>query len=76
MSAMINLRLLEPGIRIALLDGSTAEVVSNPKDGIWRSVRDEKQKANITVPFEKVKDSKIGELAANFVVVLGKTPAG
>ena len=48
----------------------------NPKDGIWRSVRDEKQLANITVPFEKVKDSKIGELAANFVIVLGSTPAG
>ena len=36
---------------------------------------DEKQRAAITVPFEKVKDSKIGELAANFVIVLGVTPA-
>ena len=35
MSAIVNLRLLEPGTRVALLDGSTAEVVSNPKDGIW-----------------------------------------
>jgi len=32
---MINLRLLEPGTRVALSDGSTAEIVSNPKDGIW-----------------------------------------
>ena len=30
---MINLRLLEPGTRVALSDGSTAEIVSNPKDG-------------------------------------------
>jgi hypothetical protein len=32
---MINVRLLEPGTRVALSDGSTAEIVSNPKDGIW-----------------------------------------
>ena len=32
---MINVRLLEPGTRLALSDGSTVEVVSNPKDGIW-----------------------------------------
>jgi hypothetical protein len=35
MSAIVNLRLLEPGTRVALSDGSTAEIVSNPKDGIW-----------------------------------------
>jgi len=32
---MINVRLLEPGTRVALSDGSTAEIVSNPRDGIW-----------------------------------------
>lgn len=32
---MINVRLLEPGTRVALTDGSTAEIVSNPRDGIW-----------------------------------------
>ena len=32
---MINVRLLEPGTRVGLADGSTAEIVSNPKDGIW-----------------------------------------
>ncbi len=35
MSRIINLRLLGPGTKIALSDGSTAEVVSNPLDGIW-----------------------------------------
>jgi hypothetical protein len=35
MSEMINLRLLEPGTTIGLADGSTAEVVSNPLDGVW-----------------------------------------
>ena len=35
MSDVINLRLLEPGTQIGLVDGSTAEVVSNPLDGVW-----------------------------------------
>jgi protocatechuate 3,4-dioxygenase beta subunit len=48
----------------------------NEKDGIWRGVRDEKQRDAITVDFAPVKGSKIGELAAHFVIVLGVTPAG
>jgi hypothetical protein len=32
---VINVRFLEPGKRVALADGSTVEIVSNPKDGIW-----------------------------------------
>jgi protocatechuate 3,4-dioxygenase beta subunit len=48
----------------------------NAKDGIWRGVRDARQRDAITVDFAKVKDSKAGELAANFVIVLGFTPAG
>jgi len=38
-SAMINVRLLETGTRVVLSDGSTVEVVSNPKDGIWLFAR-------------------------------------
>jgi hypothetical protein len=34
-SDVINLRLLQPGTKIRLSDGSTAEVVSNPLDGVW-----------------------------------------
>jgi len=34
-SGIINVRLLEPGTAISLSDGSTAEVVSNPLDGVW-----------------------------------------
>jgi hypothetical protein len=36
---MINVRTLEPGTRVALADGSTVEVVSNPGDGIWLFAR-------------------------------------
>jgi protocatechuate 3,4-dioxygenase beta subunit len=47
----------------------------NEKDGIWKAVRDAKQRDAITVDFDKVKGSKTGELSANFVIVLGVTPA-
>ena len=46
----------------------------NERDGIWKSVKDEKQRDAITVDFAKMKNSKIGELAANFDLVLGLTP--
>jgi protocatechuate 3,4-dioxygenase beta subunit len=48
----------------------------NERDGIWRAVKDEKQRAAITIEFAKMKESKIGELAAKFDVILGLTPQG
>jgi hypothetical protein len=39
MSDPINVRLLGPGTRIALVDGATAEIVSNPLDGVWLFAR-------------------------------------
>jgi protocatechuate 3,4-dioxygenase beta subunit len=48
----------------------------NAKDGIWRNVKDPKQQAAITIDFTPIKDSRIGELAANFDIVVGVTPAG
>jgi protocatechuate 3,4-dioxygenase beta subunit len=47
----------------------------NPKDGIWKRITDPKQQANVTIPFEPIPNSKIGELAARFDVYLGWTPA-
>lgn len=35
MSGLVNVRLLTPGVKIRLADGSVAEVVSNPLDGVW-----------------------------------------
>lgn len=48
----------------------------NNRDGIYRSLRDPKARDAVTVDFVPVKGSKIGELAANFNVVLGFTPEG
>ncbi|MDB5340644.1 MAG: intradiol ring-cleavage dioxygenase [Planctomycetaceae bacterium] len=46
----------------------------NAKDGVLKSVRDPKALAAIMVDFAPIKESKIGELAANFDIVLGFTP--
>ena len=46
----------------------------NDKDGIYRSVRDQKLRDAITADFAPLKNSKIGELVANFDLVLGVTP--
>lgn len=48
----------------------------NDRDGIYRSIRDPKARESVTVDFAPVKDSKLGELAGNFDIVLGFTPAG
>src|SRR5262245_42330869 len=42
----------------------------NERDGIYRSVRDEKAREAITVDFKPLNHSKAGELAAKFDIVL------
>jgi protocatechuate 3,4-dioxygenase, beta subunit len=51
-----------------------AEEKRNKADFIWAGVKDAKQREAITVDFTKVKGSRIGELNAHFVIVLGVTP--
>jgi protocatechuate 3,4-dioxygenase, beta subunit len=46
----------------------------NEKDGIWKNVRDEKQRDAITVDFAPLPGAKAGELAAKFDIVMGHTP--
>lgn len=46
----------------------------NAKDGVLKGVRDPKALASIMVDFAPIKESKVGELAANFDIVLGFTP--
>ena len=35
MAEVINLITIEEGARISTIHGATAEVVNNPKDGVW-----------------------------------------
>lgn len=46
----------------------------NARDGIYNSIRDKKARESITVDFAPIKESRIGELAASFNIVLGFTP--
>jgi protocatechuate 3,4-dioxygenase beta subunit len=46
----------------------------NEKDGIWKNLKDEKARNSVTVAFDPLKGSRIGELAARFDVVMGLTP--
>jgi len=49
---------------------------NNERDGIWRSLRDPKQRDAVTIDFSPVSGSRIGELAARFDIVVGITPEG
>lgn len=46
----------------------------NQRDGIYRSVRDDRARDLITIDFKPLPDSKIGELTATADVILGVTP--
>jgi hypothetical protein len=39
MSAPINVRELAPGTSVVLVNGAEAEIVDNPRDGIWLLAR-------------------------------------
>src|SRR5215212_11881448 len=46
----------------------------NEKDGVLRGIKDEKAKESVIVDFAPMKNSRIGELAAKFDIVMGFTP--
>jgi len=46
----------------------------NERDGIYRGIREPKAREAVTIDFQPVKDSKIGEWSAQFDIVLGITP--
>jgi protocatechuate 3,4-dioxygenase beta subunit len=47
----------------------------NAVDGVLNDIRDAKQKSSVIIPFAPIKDSRIGEVAAKFDIVMGFTPA-
>ncbi len=46
----------------------------NARDFVLNGIKDEKAKASLLIPFEAIPNSRIGELAAKFDIVLGFTP--
>lgn len=47
----------------------------NERDGVLRGIRDAKQRESVLVDLKPLPDSGIGEVAGEFNIVLGKTPA-
>jgi protocatechuate 3,4-dioxygenase beta subunit len=47
---------------------------ANERDGVFRGITDARAKESVLVDFAPIKNSKIGELAAKFDVVMGFTP--
>ena len=46
----------------------------NARDGILQGIRDQGQRESVIIDFAPIPDSRIGELAARFDIVLGFTP--
>jgi protocatechuate 3,4-dioxygenase beta subunit len=46
----------------------------NERDGVFRGIRDERQRESVLVDFKPLKKSTTGELSARFDIVLGVTP--
>jgi protocatechuate 3,4-dioxygenase beta subunit len=46
----------------------------NEMDGVWKNIKDQKERDSVTIPFTPLKGSRIGELTARFDVVMGLTP--
>jgi len=70
----IHFAVYQAGKRMLTTQLYIAGEAQNQRDGIFRSLRDPKQQAMLTTEFSPLKDSKIGELAANWDIVIGATP--
>lgn len=46
----------------------------NERDLVWRGIRDEKARNSVTIDFAPIPQSRIGEVAAKFDIILGFTP--
>ncbi len=46
----------------------------NERDGVLRGIKDAKARDSVIIPFVPIKESKAGELAARFDIVMGFTP--
>jgi protocatechuate 3,4-dioxygenase beta subunit len=72
-----------PHVHFAILQGGKRMLTTqlyikgfpqNEQDGVYRDLRDARERAAVTVDFAPLKDSKIGELTAHFQIVIGTTP--
>jgi protocatechuate 3,4-dioxygenase beta subunit len=72
-TAHIHFALSKNGKRLFTTQMLVRGLASNDRDGVVKGITDPKALDTILVNFTPIADSKIGELAANFDIVLGKT---
>lgn len=71
----IHFAINQGGKRVLITQMYVAGSEGNERDGLYRSIRDEKQRESVTIDFKPLAESKLGELTAEFDIVLGQTPA-
>jgi protocatechuate 3,4-dioxygenase, beta subunit len=71
----IHFAINHGGKRVLTTQMYVAGQEGNERDGIYRSIRDAKQRESVTIDFKPLPESKLGELTAEFDIVLGQTPA-
>jgi protocatechuate 3,4-dioxygenase beta subunit len=70
----IHVKVLKGGKELLTTQFYVKGHAGNNRDGIYRSITDPKARESITLQFDPLKNSKIGELTARGDVVLGFTP--
>jgi protocatechuate 3,4-dioxygenase beta subunit len=70
----IHFKLKRRGQREFITQCYITDHPQNERDGIYRGIRDKTARESVTIDFKPMKDSKAGELAAKFDIVLGVTP--
>ena len=71
----IHIAVSTKGKRVLTTQCYVKDEPRNQKDFILQRVKDTKARDSLVVPFNPLKDSKIGEVSARFDIVLGMTPA-
>jgi protocatechuate 3,4-dioxygenase beta subunit len=71
----IHFKIRKGGSELLTTQLFVAGHAGNARDGVFRGVRDPVDRELVSVDFVPMKASKIGELAARFDIVLGRTPA-
>ncbi len=73
-TAHIHFKIRKTGKELLTTQCYVKGNAGNMRDGIYRSIRDEKARDSVTIDFTPIKDARAGELAARFDIVLGFTP--
>jgi protocatechuate 3,4-dioxygenase, beta subunit len=71
----IHFKIKQPGDREFTTQCYIKGHPQNERDGVYRNIRGAKVRESVSIDFAPLKDSKAGELAAQFDIVLGTTPS-